>query len=230
MIKRLPLHANGHIIAREDTVEVMQIDDGLPPMVLNVGYGCALCDQRPKFTFTKDAVHVQTPCPYPNGITTTVTIRVPSGKLIITDNLPVYSVDESGFAGYNSVLGQSQVIEAMGAVGCAYGPVGNSCPALYRTGPDSYVISRSRDENDKRGPFDGEPLAVVITDLWAYSCADFKDWESRGGDPAALGWSDNTVDVRPGMYRFTHHSGERSFDRDASGAVFAHVEWVGEVA
>lgn len=60
---------------------------------------------------------------------------------------------------------------------------------------------------------------------WAYSIADFKDWKSRSGDTGTLGWSDTIVDVIPGTYRFTHHTGERDIDRDGTWPlVFAHIQ------
>lgn len=71
-------------------------------------------------------------------------------------------------------------------------------------------------------------LAGIITDLWAYSIADFEGWKSNGGDPASLGWSGNVIDLPAGVYEFTHHTGERAFDRDSPGTViFAHVKYVG---
>lgn len=230
MITRLPLKANGHAISRHSEVKVIRLTDGGEPMVFDVGSGCAVCDQRPTFRVTEDAVHVQDPCPYPDGITTSVTLDVPSGKMIVTDDLrPVYDWDYGAdLASYNSTLGKAQAIEAMAAVGCAYGPTGNCGLGLYRVGPDSYIIaSPGYDDDDIPSLPESDRLAGIITDLWAYSCADFEHWQSRGGDPAKLGWTDTVVDVPPGTYRFVHHSGERGFDRDAAGTVvFAHVERV----
>jgi hypothetical protein len=168
------------------------------------------------------------------GITTVVTLRVPSGQVIVTDDLrPVYDWDGDSVADYNTALGQHQAIEAMAAQGCAYGPVGNSCPGLYRTGPDRYVIASpgwDGDGDEEIIPEGWERLASVITDLWAYSVADYGDWVARGGDPAGLDWADTVVDVTPGTYRFTHHTGEASFDRDAPGTViFADIEREGDI-
>ncbi|MEW1548394.1 hypothetical protein [Streptomyces tsukubensis] len=225
-IERLPLHANGHLISREGEVEVLRLD-GREPYVSGAAYSCAVCDRRPILRVTDNSVHVEEPCPYPDGITTTITIDVPSGKLLIADDLrPVFNWDGNAIASYNSILGQAQAVEAMAAVGCAYGWVGNSCPGLYRTGPDSYIIATPRYDDDGNPSLSEDTrLAAICTDLWAYSIADLEHWKSQGGDSLALGWSDTVVDVPPGTYRFIHHSGERSFDSDSEETVtFAHVE------
>lgn len=224
-IERLPLNANGHVIARESQVEVLLVDGW--PMTSDLAYSCAICDTRPELQVTADAVHVQDPCPYPNGITTEITLSVPSGRIIVTDDLrSVYDCDSNGFASYNTVLGQAQVVEAMAAIGCAYGPVGNSCPGLYRTDPDSYIIASPHyDEDDNSSLPEETRLASICTNLWAYSVADFNHWKAQGGDPDKLGWSDNVVDVPAGTYRFIHHTGKLDFDHDsAETVIFAHVE------
>lgn len=227
MIDVLPLKPNGHLISHTGDVKVLRIPDREAPMILMDARDCHLCDQRPGLRIAEDAVYAVDPCPFPEGITTTITLDVPSGKIIVTDDLrPFYDWDGCTSAGYNSVLGQAQAVEAMAAVGCAYGPVGNSCPGLYRVGEDRYVIaSPEYDEDENPSLPESDLLAAVCTDLWAYSIADFEHWKGRGGDPAKLGWSDTVVDVPPGTYRFVHHSGERTFDRDAAGTVvFADVE------
>ncbi|MFD6115524.1 hypothetical protein ACFWG0_36315 [Streptomyces yangpuensis] len=106
------------------------------------------------------------------------------------------------------------------------GPVGNSCPGLYRTGPDSDIIASPRyDDDDNPSLPESARLAGICTDLWAYPISDLEHWKSQGGDSANLGWSDTVVEVPPGTCRFIHHSGERGFDRDAVETVtFAHVE------
>ncbi|MGW1496932.1 hypothetical protein [Streptomyces sp. NPDC002402] len=226
-IQTLPLKTNGHLISRKAEVEVFRLRDGGAPVVPGVASSCAICDIRPRLKVTEDAVQVQDPCPYPDGITTEITLSVPSGKIVVTDDLrPVYSLKLDAFADYNTVLGKAQVVEAMAAIGCAYGPVGNSCPGLYRTGPDSYIIASPRcDEDDNPSLPEDTCLASICTDLWAYSIADFEHWKAQGGDPDKLGWSASVVDIAPGTYRFTHHTGEHGFDRDADETViFAHIK------
>lgn len=161
------------------------------------------------------------------SITTRIMLAVPSGKIVVRDSLrPLYDWREAEVADYNSLAGQAQAVEAMAARGCAYGPVGNSCPGLYRTGEGTYVIANlpySEDTDDEVVPAGWTLLAGIITDLWAYSIADLGDFEAKGGDVESLGWGATVVDVGPGTYEFTHHTGEASFDRDADTVIFADI-------
>ncbi|MCI4659719.1 hypothetical protein [Cryobacterium zhongshanensis] len=55
-------------------------------------------------------------------------------------------------------------------------------------------------------------------------------WAVQPGDPRdridQLGWTVTVVNVTPGTYRFTHHTGEVGFDSDDWPATYAHVELV----
>ncbi|GGY05235.1 hypothetical protein GCM10010358_68290 [Streptomyces minutiscleroticus] len=226
----LPLKPIGHQFTRD---EVAVLDLHGEAHVMDAPYSCDVCDMAPRWQITEHAVHVQDPCPYPDGITTTITLNVPSGRILVTDDLrPVYRWERKGRADYSTALGQAQVVRAMAAIGCAFGPVGNTCPGLYRTGEDSFVIARPRYSEDENGDPDlpeDTCLANICTALWAYSIADVEHWKARGGDPGSLGWTDTIVDITPGTYQFTHHSGERGFDSDTADAViFAHIQRIGE--
>lgn len=228
-ILRLPLDPNGHFLSHSDEKVSVILPEGKEPFIFgDVLYSCSRCGDHPRLTVTENAVKVENPCPYPNGITTEITLHVPSGKIIVADDLrPIYDgFNDTEFASYNSIFGQAQVVRAMADLGCAYGPVGNSCPGLYRTGKDTYIIASPRlDDNDVSSLPEEDCQATIITDLWAYSIADYEDWKSKGGDPASLDWSRTVMSVKPGTYKFTHHTGERDFDRDADDTViFAHVE------
>ena len=226
----MTFNANGHQFRIDDgkIVRVSEYEPGEPFIVELSAARCGTCDARPDLAFTGDTVTVRTPCPYPDGITSVITLKVPSGKIIVTDDLrPVYNWRDDEITDYNSALGQHQAIEAMAAQGCAYGPVGNSCPGLYCTGAGTYAIASlayNQETDEAVVPEGWTELATVITDLWAYSIADFDDWKARGGEEATLDWGDTIMDIEPGSYEFTHHTGERNFDRDAEGTViFAHV-------
>jgi hypothetical protein len=177
-LTKLPLIQNGHQFVRkgEDPIaEVFFVGEQRHPHVMHPQFSCAMCDAYPSFEVLEDRVVMPTPCPLPNGLTTHTTLAVPSGKIIVTDDLrPIYdwreeSRDDSGLvvrmASYNSVLGQQQVIHAMTAAGCAYGPVRNTSPDLYRTGPDTYIIASLYDEDadwdeDDMNSGDGGTLEV----------------------------------------------------------------------
>lgn len=226
-IERLPLKPNGHVFQHTNEVDAVHLLDNVKPLITGVEHACAVCDRWPRLRVIADAVHVQDTCPYPDGITTTITLQVPSGKLLVSDDLrPVYDWSGTTTASYNTTLGQAQAVHAMAAIGCAYGPASSFELGLYRTGPDSYVIATlSYDEDDRPSLPEDTRLAKIYTDLWAYSCADLEGWIARGGDPSKLEWSDTVVDVPPGTYRFIHHSGERSFDGDSpDDVIWAHVE------
>ena len=243
-VTQMTLDANGHWITPKgvDTLTVFQIDD-MPIYVPDAYSRCAICDWYPVFEIAGDCVRASEPCSMPDGITTQITLAVPSGKIIVTDDLrPVYNWRDAdgndGFASYNSALGQHQAILEMARQGCAYGPVSNTCPNLYRLAASNrYMIGRppyDEDADEEReftaSVYHGaESVASICTDLWAYSICDYDDYLARGGDPANLEhWTWTVVDVTPGVYRFTHHTGERSFDYDADERIFADIERIGD--
>lgn len=225
-IETIPLDLNGH--RGRDQIEVSEI------MGIRSRFDgpsqCSMCGQWLKISIGADSASVTNPCALPDGITTTVPLAVPSGRIIVTDDLrPIYRLDDEvadGFLTYCSAAGQAQYIEAMAGIGCAYGPVGNTCPGLYRT-TDGYVIANSGyDEatDQEIRPPEWERLAAICTDLWAYSIADYDDWVARGGLPKSLGRTDTVVTVPAGVYRFTYHGGERAFaDGGAAPTIYAHI-------
>ncbi len=257
MKKTVPFHANGHWLTRDraDTVEVLALEIGEETHVYldrsDMSYSCALCGEFIETRDTAEAVYIDTPCPAAEGLTTVTRLEVPSGKLIVSDDLrPVFDgFDHDGFASYNSVLGQQQVIEAFAEQGCAFGPVGNSCPTLWQTGEDTYVVARKpwaeglddpwAYEDDVLAPEGARKLASVCTDLWAYSIADLEHWLSKGGTLVPKydkktgettmqpeSWADTIVEVPPGTYEFTFHGGELDFDPDADDVVWADIRKV----
>jgi hypothetical protein len=252
-MQELPFRANGHLaaVADGDLATVFALNEAkggealasypdaslLDPFIPALGYArCGSCGESLALAVTGDAITVRDACPLPDGITTVITLDVPSGQLLVDDDLrPAYDwKDEDLTASYNTALGQAQAIEVMAAQGCAFGYVGNSCPGLYRTGESTYVIASpgyDEDTDKELIPEGWRKLAWIITDLWAYSIADYAGWQSKGGDPATLDWGHTVVDVPPGSYQFTHHTGKRSFDRDGDGAIiFADVKYLGNPA
>ena len=236
-MKELPFRANGHRCSLADGAVATVFDDlalprSLSPFIPQLGSArCWTCGDALELAVSDDSVSVREPCAYPDGITTVITLAVPSGRLIVSDSLrPAYDWREEDLtAGYNCSLGQAQAIRVMAAQGCAFGYVGNSCPGLYRTGDGTYAVASPAydEEADKELPPDGwEELAGIITDLWAYSIADYADWENRDAGRSAARWGRTAVDVTPGTYEFTHHTGERSFrgQYDSDGTViYAHA-------
>ncbi|TMR08899.1 hypothetical protein ETD86_45845 [Nonomuraea turkmeniaca] len=230
-IETLPLKANGHLLlpVGKDEVEVFKpLDDDVAPFVTGTWFRCAVCNGWPTFRITEDAVHVQDPCPYPDGFTTTITLQVPSGRLLVTDDLrPVYDYDDTRLASLNSALGKTQAVKAMAEIGAAFGSTRNCGLGLYPTGDGTYVIATPAYSEDEVHPTFPESacLADIVTDLWAYSMVDFESWQKRGGDPSTLDWCDTVVDVPAGTYKVTYHGAERSFEPEsADDVIWAHIE------
>ncbi|MPY60577.1 hypothetical protein [Streptomyces spongiae] len=94
-----------------------------PPMLVDHLFECGFCGEYFAPRIADDAAYVDKPCQHSDRISTVITLNVPSGKNIVTDDLrPVFSVERNNLASYNSTLGQAQYIEAMAVIGCAYGP------------------------------------------------------------------------------------------------------------
>lgn len=230
--KKLPFRANGHRYHVDDgTLVDVRIDtiggESFASAPALDHSHCGSCDAWPRLQLDGDSVTAASPCPHPDGITSVTTLDVPSGKVIVSDDLrPVYDWDDGGLASLNSALGQAQASQAMAEAGCAYGAASNVALGLYDTGGDTYVIATVYEDDDEPLVPQDRLRARICTDLWAYSLADYEDWKSRGGDPAQLDWTSTVVDVTPGTYEFTHHAGERGFDaHDGAGnKVFAHVK------
>ncbi|MEU4229370.1 hypothetical protein AB0F17_34180 [Nonomuraea sp. NPDC026600] len=229
-IETLPLKANGHLLlpSGKDEIEVF-VDGDITPFVISTYFSCAVCARRPEYRIAADAVHVQDPCPFPDGVTMTITLQVPSGKLLIADDLRgVYKYDDTGMASLNTALGKSQAVKAMAELGCAYGPALNCHLGLYPTGDGTYVIATPAYTEDDHPRFpDSADLANICTELWAFCMADFDDWRSRGGDPSTLDWSDTVVNVPAGAYKVTYHGAERVFEPESKDdVIWAHIEHV----
>ncbi|MEV4116327.1 hypothetical protein [Nonomuraea sp. NPDC049695] len=228
-IQSLPLKANGHLFSLQGNDEVTvytPLDNG-SPFVTDLMFNCAVCDHWPTLQITADAVLVQDPCPFPDGLSVTITLPVPSGRLLVSDDLrPVYDFDRTGMASLNTALGKAQAAEAMEKLGCAFGSTLNCHLGLYPTGEGTYVIATPSYTEDVHPRFpDSADLANICTDLWAFSLADYSDWQKRGGDPSTLDWSDTVVDVTPGTYNVTYHGAERGFDPDSvDDVIWAHIE------
>jgi hypothetical protein len=231
-VRQMNLDANGHDLHhRSDALGVL-LKDGQVAHVLDAYNRCGVCNEAPVYEVSGvDSLRVKDPCAYPDGIITTVELAVPSGRIVVTDDLRDVFGDYVCTASYNTTLGQHQAIVSTAARGYAQGWVGNSCPGLYRTGEDAYMIaSPDYDEDtDVRNPPDSERLATVRTGVWSYAVADYSLWREKGGkdpDPGTTAWHNiDIVDVTPGTYRFTHLTGVRGFDQYADGVtVYARIE------
>lgn len=177
-------------------------------------------------------------CPNPEGMPEyTFEIPVPSGRLVVTDNLFNFFPDVEprihDSCKYNT--GCRQISEACASLGLAHGMVGNTCPGVYRHPSDKYTVSvggydpnleeengydpNLEEENYIEPP--KEYLARIGTDLWWYCMADEDMLKGRG-----YKGGEDVIVVKPGWYRFTHRYHQvRDLPRPSD---FATFEWVRE--
>lgn len=226
----------------QDTYEFLYIkDDGVQTRhvsSLNLSSTCNNCDEYLSFRTYDSGETVElanNPCEYEGGVAMLNVIEFKSGRVILDDDLrDVYSVPdevEDKFASYNTSLGQAQATAASFELGCAYGPVGNSCPSLYRTGDGTYVIANPAYDDD----YEVKPLnttwvelGAFCTDLWAFSMADYDDFLVKGGTPVEENNQNGTrvvIDFPPGTYAFVHHTGDVSFTDEGPGpTIYTSIE------
>lgn len=182
------------------------------------------------------------PCPYPDGLPLTEwELNVPSGKLVVANNLcalfPVISDDPD----INTVLGCRQRALTYAEAGLAHGFVGNTCPGVYLVGsgsgaaykiatkPHNEVWDGSKYVAVRTPKFKGKFVASICTDLWWYSICDGDEFDRRVkhfGEKAS-DFGAKTVRVRPGVYRFRHDEGAVAQDGPQE-CVFTQFEWVRE--
>ena len=241
MKETLPLDMRGHLFSRDpiETIDVLRDLEFTGDLILGearMSWRCGWCGVLRDLKIDGDTVRPPEPCPIPDGVTTVTRLAVPSGKIVVYDDLREFYTlpgKEEDYADYNTALGQHQVVEAYATVGLAYGPVSNTCPGLYRTGEDTYTFASpdyDEDKGDRVLPDGWTHLAWVVTDLWAYCVADLDDFRSKGGVLDTNRYNGpEVVDVRPGTYEVTPHTGEKDFDHYADGTViFADIKRIGD--
>src|SRR6202035_2332252 len=84
---KLSLNSNGHLLTRDPVVPVEVLLIKGKPFISHNFYNCAICGEHPDVEVTDTEVIVKNPCPYPDGITTEIVLSVPSGRIIVTDDL-----------------------------------------------------------------------------------------------------------------------------------------------
>lgn len=236
------IDTNGHRFLWGDKgLEVLDSGEGEFRHVSSMGSStCGRCGEYLRLRFEGDMLvakiegpdnsDLSVPCACPDDLETVTVLHVPSGRLIVDDSLrDVYNPDFKD-VDYNSAMGQAEAVRRNAEAGCAYGPVLNTSPGLYKT-PTGYAIANTGwdDETCERLEPEGwTELARVCTDLWAYSIADYQDFLDKGGKP--IEEEDNygsrsVVEVEPGDYEFTLYTGRADFDCHGEGnVVFATIK------
>lgn len=180
--------------------------------------------------------NLQPPKPEPFHEDTVVEINVPSGKLIMSDDLrevAKYDIDSPISINYGRGCDALARISAEQA-NLAYAQVGNSCPSItVNTEGVIQFVSPEYDEDTNSVIFeDGEvKVGWIITDLWAVMAVDYQQWLDDGGKPVEEANAEYPTDpytvleVKPGKYRWTVFSHNDSFDGWADGRrVYAKLE------
>jgi len=186
---------------------------------------CFTCGEESDFETNGLVLRAKNTCPYPNGIPLTFELNVPSGVMIVANDLRSH-FDFAGDYNVNTAIGCVKTTKAMEAVGCAHAAVGNSCPGVYKTGEDTFVIARVGydEKTNKEIEPKGVRVAGIVTDLWWYSIVDADEFEKRGCEGQ---YDDDRVEVRPGVYRFTHLTHLHHEENDYSEPfIYTSIEWV----
>lgn len=234
----VPVDQRGHMVTNKPTTTVL-MHKGEPLSGLSAAGRCHTCGKWNDEEFRDGTLFThKDPCQYPDGFTTVVEIPVPSGQMVAIDDLrPLF--DEGDGDGSRSALDDHTGIVSTAALGWFFGPVGNSCPGIYRMGPDKLAIvspemyDKDGEETDPNPP-DEDRVAWITTDTWRCSVVDGDAYKKRLTErPEHAERFERHVQrfpVRPGVWRFTHHMLENGFDPYGDGPiVFTNIEWVREV-
>jgi hypothetical protein len=200
---------------------------------------CYECGERLPITFDGKTFKAESKCQFPEGMPAySIDLPVPSGKLVIANDLRRLFDDEfkvaalkKGMGGsfnfdLNTAMGCRQVFETYGSLGMAHGFVGNTCPGVYRVDENTLTLSMVKCEEDFgdviKAEIPGEHVAGVCTDLWWYSIMDYDKYvEKAGKEPDR---HCNIVDVKPGIYKVTHRT--HLFDTYANATDhYAIIKW-----
>ena len=184
---------------------------------------CSVCGKNPEVVTDGIEFYAKAPCPHPNGIRLLFELNVPSGVMVVANDLrPHFDTKDS--YDINTVFGCVQKTKAMAKIGCAHAYVGNTCPGMYRTGKDRFTIAASGFKDDNEIGPDGELVASIVTDLWWYSIVDADDYDRRDcTDKYAV----ERVEVRPGVYRFTHFAHLKTWKEETDRpTIYTNIRWV----
>lgn len=168
---------------------------------------------------------------------TVLEISVPSGKLIVSDDLREpenFRIEAKLNPNYG--LGMNALAQEFAEkANMAYGFVGNSCPSVTRQSDGSLlVLQGAYDEEEDESVFNDDETVVakICTDHWAAMMTDYQNWLDNGGEEVAEeGFHPNSgttvIEVTPGKYRWTAYTHNDNFDLQAYGrVVYAQLELI----
>ncbi len=189
------------------------------------GCRCDMCGLMPTFVTDGIRLKVLEPCDYPGVLPLSCELNIPSGIMMVANDLrPAFDV--FGNFGINSKIGCLKTTRAMADIGCAFAFVGNSCPSMYRFPGNRFTIANYGSGYLLDGILKhqrGRRVAGICTDLWWYSIVDGDEFKRRGCESKHQA---DSVRIKPGVYRFSHHMYERDFDHDARHIIYSSIEWI----
>lgn len=190
---------------------------------------CAYCGKFVYYRFNGKTVRAESACPIGGNKEPHVfEIAIPSGRMVVANDLREEFHAEEGVASSNNLSGLMEITDVYARVGLAHAFVGNTCPGVYQVdheGRRFVIASGAYDEEAGRVEPTGKRVASISTDLWWYSIADAEMFQRRGGNMNDL--TIKVISVPPGVYRFTHHLYSPQWEEvPGKPSVFTTVEWV----
>lgn len=186
---------------------------------------CCECGEWAHLETDGSVIRVAAPCKCSSGGTIEFELNVPSGVMVYADDFrPLFDIQ--GDFSLNYKLGKIKQSIAMARIGCANGFVGNSCPSIFKVNETTFVVGNAEIDKttDEWINPPGEKIGSITTDTWSYSFVDAHEYKRRGGE---LNQYVDTLEVRPGVYKFTHNL--QSVDEGYNPAVtYATFSWVRE--
>lgn len=179
---------------------------------------CTYCEVK-DWSYDGFTLQALQPCPNSHCINVEVELDVPSGQLVVANDLrELFPAPENH--DINRVYGLAQTTHSY----AEHGPmlhffVGNTCPSLFPAGENAFLVASCGYDEETDADIDvpgvsGESVATVCTDLWWVSIADAGIARSRG--LKTLGNYETIIDVEPGRWRLTYYGCRKDFDRDSN--------------
>lgn len=229
-VKPWPINFNGHELI--GVTESYRAGKAMLPAKLGELYTlaeCANCGEWQEVLSTGEGFKVPEPCSVPNGMSITITLALPTGKMLVNDSLePTFPIRETWRGNTGGVFKQMKAQKKLSSLGCASLITLDTSPNLYQTGPGNFIIAKPEydDEGNEKPLEKAERLAEIITDEWFYNVADLGRFLELGGNLNAPEMKNaKVVDVIPGTYKFINHTCEKGFNpHSRSLVIFTHIE------
>lgn len=217
---------------------VMEADQFSPEIrVIGGSIDCFYCSEFQSWKKEGDKFVAQTECEYANFTTYSVKLNVPSGRIVVADDLRGVFGDaeevrpELEQEDYNATKGRVLHARVYEELGVAYGCVLNTCPDVFLVsdGDEQKLVIASTEWDEEADepiiPAGWTKIAGICTDLWAYSIADYDDYVAKravaeeAGFPSGRDADVEVAEIPAGVWEFTHFAEQAGFDYHAAGVV-----------